>query len=595
MNTASIAVRWKSCLPLRRANRPCMPMGTTSTFPLFDILGAVAITWMTAASVAAHDRAIGVDHNLKPIQVWLDTNWDADERDPLRVVLVANEAGDSQARVASLVRWWESKAGMELRSAVRIAALGVPLTVDDATLVFPPEGPAYSRSSPASSHSIWRWMGIAAVDLVIVCGSDDDLAWSITPCEATRGLHAAMEKQFPGKQQPAREGSSLAMALPANRVAGVGSIPAVQLNERGVSERSLRELLAAMGSMTPVEHSSAAREIDRRRTRTAAEVASQLAEHYGHELPAVEYIPVVALWARMRRDEFLDRGVSRLDAERLAEPFRSGAKLASNESGSAMAGHLLFTELARRSRGDARQRWIELAKRAADLAFDESGSARDVVPHHLEMSDALFMAGPLLAAVGGLTEEQKYFDACRNHLRTMLRLLEREDGLLRHSPLCDAAWGRGNGFAALGLALCLAEWPVGDPWRDQLADRSRRHLDALLAHQDANGMWHQVVDRPESYAELSCTCMIAWTLIEGMQAGWIDRSKFDPVLRRAWDGIRRRIGSDGTLVDVCTGTGKQPSLQDYLQRESILGRDARGGAMALMLATRLAEWELPGE
>ena len=49
-----------------------------------------------------------------------------------------------------------------------------------------------------------------------------------------------------------------------------------------------------------------------------------------------------------------------------------------------------------------------------------------------------------------------------------------------------------------------------------------------------------------------------------------------------------RIGHDGGLVDVCTGTGKQKSLRDYLDRPAILGSDPRGGAMALLLATELA-------
>ena len=49
--------------------------------------------------------------------------------------------------------------------------------------------------------------------------------------------------------------------------------------------------------------------------------------------------------------------------------------------------------------------------------------------------------------------------------------------------------------------------------------------------------------------------------------------------------VKARAASDGRLVDVCTGTGKQRSLQEYLDRPAILGKDARGGAMALLFAT----------
>ena len=54
----------------------------------------------------------------------------------------------------------------------------------------------------------------------------------------------------------------------------------------------------------------------------------------------------------------------------------------------------------------------------------------------------------------------KYFDMCVRHIQFMLRLNLRPDGLHRHSPLSQAAWGRGNGFPALGLALSLSALPA---------------------------------------------------------------------------------------------------------------------------------------
>ena len=56
-------------------------------------------------------------------------------------------------------------------------------------------------------------------------------------------------------------------------------------------------------------------------------------------------------------------------------------------------------------------------------------------------------------------------------------------------------------------------------------------------------------------------------------------------------GSQLPVASDATLVDVCTGTGKQKSLRDYLDREAILGTDARGGAMALLVTTEMAAWQ----
>ena len=51
------------------------------------------------------------------------------------------------------------------------------------------------------------------------------------------------------------------------------------------------------------------------------------------------------------------------------------------------------------------------------------------------------------------------------------------------------------------------------------------------------------------------------------------------------------MSSNGrTLLNSCTSTGKQKTLEDYYLREAILGHDPRGGAMALLLASEMKRW-----
>jgi len=164
----------------------------------------------------------------------------------------------------------------------------------------------------------------------------------------------------------------------------------------------------------------------------------------------------------------------------------------------------------------------------------------------------------------------------------------RRDGLYRHSPLDEAAWGRGNGFPALGLALSLDNLPVDHAGRAEMLRAFQAHMEALARHQDPTGAWHQVIDVPGSYRELTATCMIAYAALRGVRAGWLDRARFQPLVDSAWHAIRTRVASDGRLVDVCAGTGKQKDLQDYLDRPAILGPDPRGGAMALLIAVEMA-------
>ena len=69
--------------------------------------------------------------------------------------------------------------------------------------------------------------------------------------------------------------------------------------------------------------------------------------------------------------------------------------------------------------------------------------------------------------------------------------------------------------------------------------------------------------------------------------GWLDAKTYQPLVDAAWRAVNTRP-SDGTLLDVGESTNKQRSLDDYLRRAALTGRDPRGGAMALVFAAELA-------
>ena len=323
-------------------------------------------------------------------------------------------------------------------------------------------------------------------------------------------------------------------------------------------------------------------------TRTPREVAEQLANVYGHKLDQVAYIPALPLVAKLRLTEITGDEKHAAEVRMIVEPFRTGEKWPVPKSGSEQAGHLLFAALAERSSGADREQWIALCRTAADQIFDDSGKALAVMPFHNEMSDAVFMAGPILATTGKLTGERRYFDAAAVHFASMRTYCLREDGLYRHSPLCEAAWGRGNGFPALGLALALNDWPEDHSAFQPLLEEFRKHIAVLKTHQDPKTKcWHQVINHPESYDEYSCTCMIGFAMARGIRLGWLSRDDYQPHVDRAWQAIESRTSPNGDLVNVCTGTGKQKTLQDYFDRPAINGKDDRCGAMGLMFATEL--------
>jgi rhamnogalacturonyl hydrolase YesR len=458
---------------------------------------------------------------------------------------------------------------------------------------FPPRGQAYTDEATAPAHYLWRWIGMHAPDVVIEVRHGDGKGTILRcPAAADVGRLAAVSK--PWKVEVLAESDELVPQLVRVAPCGTGKVAAFQLETGDVDGGFLFPLLERLGKAGVRGPSPARKEIQDRLARSPLQVAEQLSKRYGHDLSEVAYIPALALIGRLRLATLMDdarrRSEIEKDIERIVAAYAAGTRptLSFKPSGSHLSGHLVFGELADRTK---KRRYVELATVAADVGFDGAGRPRESMPYHDEMSDAVFMGCPILAQVGRLTGDAKYFDQCLRHFRFMQKLVLRRDGLYRHSPLNETAWGRGNGFPALGLALSIGDFPATHPGRAELLQALREHLDVLARHQDDVGCWRQVIDNRTTYRELSCTSMITFAMLRGVRSGWLPRDKYEPLIRKAWPAIQARIAANGELVDVCTGTGKQRSLADYRHRAAILGVDARGGAMALLVATEMAAWE----
>ena len=488
---------------------------------------------LVASPVRAMDRQdVGLSARGQLIQASIVRA--ASESAPV-VVLVGGMGDDAQATAAvtDAVTAFDKQPPARRRFTLIGIANANP---DNQTrLVFPPTGAAY-RDNP-EAHALWRWIGIHAPNLVLVAGPDE---------------------------------SNLARALSEQLVAGIGRIPA-----RAVDAKArLLDLIPAT-----LATSDARREIDGRRRRSPRQLAGELARVYGQDFEQFTYIPGMALIGRLRLGQTAD-------VERLVAPYVNGSRNPLERPNSlVLAGHLVMAELAERTRNPA---YLAALRKAVDLGFTEAGDMKESMPFHDDMSDSLFMATAILARAGALTGERRYFDMAARHVAFMQKLVFRPDGLYRHSPLTDAAWGRGNAFPALGLALTLESFPNDHAGFAPVLESFQRHMAALARFQDADGLWHQVIDHPGSYAEFSATAMIGTSMLIGIRRGWLDAKTYQPLVDAAWRAVNTRAASDGTLLDVGESTNKQRSLDDYLRRAALTGRDPRGGAMALVFATELA-------
>jgi len=304
-------------------------------------------------------------------------------------------------------------------------------------------------------------------------------------------------------------------------------VPVVQDPLRGMPKSTMRKHQEARLAMAPKEW------------------MGRLAGVYGQELKDMVYTLSFSVWGRLRAGQVAA-------VKPILEPFLDGRiDSLAKPTASHYSGHLTLAALFEAT-GDGRAKDRTIA--AAQLAMKN--------PQHNEMSDAVFMVCPVLAKAGKFTGDASYFDASLRHFDVMRKLCLRADGLYRHSPLDEAAWGRGNAFPLLGLALTLSDMPVGHAAFGPMLEAYRKHANRLLTVQSAGGCWRQVVDKSEAWEEYTATAMIGWALRRGVARKWLRGKGYEAAVRQAWMGVVRRTELDGTLIDVCESTGKQKSLAD---------------------------------
>lgn len=116
-------------------------------------------------------------------------------------------------------------------------------------------------------------------------------------------------------------------------------------------------------------------------------------------------------------------------------------------------------------------------------------------------------------------------------------------------------WGRANGWALLTMCEVLDVLPEDYPQRDKIMSLLRSHIRGLAALQSAEGLWHQLLDRNDSYLETSATAIYVYCMGHAINKGWIDAMAYGPVVQLGWNAITTQINAEGQVENTCVGTG----------------------------------------
>ncbi len=448
---------------------------------------------------------------------------------------------------------------------------------------YPPQEHFFDDPHNPEQRYLWRWAGLQAPHLVLEVRTGPAVLWEVsaTALPLTSALHAV--RVAPADSCIAALGADLSNGLTPN---GVGSIPGVRLTTPPASLATALDQLWSCLQHTPLSPSPARRRLEARRARTPIQIARMLATVYGHTLEPVVYTQGMSISARLRlarMDPTYDDPV--LSIVHLVEPYVAGKLPMFKEPAapSAMAGLIWGMQLVEVTRD---RRYADLVIQVAEryCAGVEGGAPPPSDPDF--RTEDMFMNGAMLSRAFRLTGERRYVDLLTRFL--LEARIQQDDGLFWHCRSAPYYWGRGNGFALLGFSETLSFLPPEHADYATLLALHVRHLNALRQRQLPSGMLPQVLNVPGSYQEFTVTCMFGYALARALRRGWVEAA-YRPALERAWHGVAERIDDAGGLVDCCTNTGVQTSVQAYIDRPAIFGRDDRGGSMAMWFALEMEQ------
>ncbi len=242
------------------------------------------------------------------------------------------------------------------------------------------------------------------------------------------------------------------------------------------------------------------------------------------------------------------------------------------------------------------ERYLKLGLRIADEQWTTpsdqgklDAEAREAVAKGLSWHtrfwiDDMYMITMLQTQAYRATGDAKYLDRAANEAVAYLEKLQQPNGLFYHAPDVPFFWGRGDGWFAAGMSELLRAMPENHPQRARILESYRQMMATLLKYQDENGMWHQLIDDPKSWAETSCTGMFTFAFITGVKYGWLDAKTYGPAARKGWLALMEYIEPNGDIREVCEGTNKLNDRQYYLDRKRYTG-DLHGQAPILWCAS----------
>ena len=239
---------------------------------------------------------------------------------------------------------------------------------------------------------------------------------------------------------------------------------------------------------------------------------------------------------------------------------------------------------------------------------------KEIYPYQVWL-DGLYMAQPFYVTYENLYNQMGGCIDSFRQFRNVERLMrDPKSGLYYHgydesrqmywadrkSGCSSNFWLRAEGWFACALtdtADCLDEQLYYE--KRYLEKMLQDLMDSLEKWQDEDGLFYQVIDKPDytgNYEETSGSALIAYAVLKAVRLGFIPK-RYASIGEKAMDGLIRKkllrnpdgtLGLDGIcLVAGLGGRDRRDGSVDYYLSEPVVKNDAKGTAPFIMAYTEL--------
>lgn len=200
---------------------------------------------------------------------------------------------------------------------------------------------------------------------------------------------------------------------------------------------------------------------------------------------------------------------------------------------------------------------MDAFNKLVDYTMNKAPRTKDGIIYHFVggqqvWSDINYMLPPFLAAAGKFDEAIKQFDGtCNLLMNKEKKLLMHQWDCEKNSPLRKDLWSVGNGWTIAGGTRIIKALPDSmQEAKQKMIQRVRELIDAALPFQREDGLFHDVIDNPNSFVETNFAQMLAYSIYRGVKAGWLDKKYLMKAnkMRRA---AHSKVDSLGFVQGVC--------------------------------------------